>query len=533
MVFFDGGQQIPERPDYQYVSGIASGFTAPTSVRDAGVVIVGGGPCGLFAAAVLHGYGMRRVTVVERAETERETDVSRAYLFSLSVRGQAIVREILGLLEYLRGHSATPEGVRRCDVAMDTKARPLNPWDGYKPGLMFLRSRFVRALRGWVRERCPEVCVMYGARVECIAFEEGGVSRIDCAQADGSRERLEGRLVLACDGANSVVVAALRAAEAEAEASADGSLRRVVKSTRGFAACQLTSDVVGWHARSVVLHADAFRHVEVAALSAPLRTYWTYVRGREFDLVAMPILPDDEAHLGGLLAIVVRPPDNPVWRIADVEDGFAIFQANFPQLHVRDCVSPQSMRAFIAGRGITFAPLSHPRSLVARVGLHDDDGGGGGVVIMGDAAHYLLPDSGQGLNSALEDVAILAQALGQAPGTASLQDVLARYEARRNPDVSALVELYSFAGQWRDESRVWRCRRKQMDNWTRAFWSRRFPSVFYPQVFAMNGKGWSYAVMRRRYRLTTYRLIVVSVACVFAAVMLSCAIGKILRYPFQ
>jgi 2-polyprenyl-6-methoxyphenol hydroxylase-like FAD-dependent oxidoreductase len=54
------------------------------------------------------------------------------------------------------------------------------------------------------------------------------------------------------------------------------------------------------------------------------------------------------------------------------------------------------------------------------------------VVLIGDAAHAMAPNLGQGANSALVDAAVLVWELAQ-PG--EQKDALARYEARRRPAV--------------------------------------------------------------------------------------------------
>jgi 2-polyprenyl-6-methoxyphenol hydroxylase-like FAD-dependent oxidoreductase len=56
----------------------------------------------------------------------------------------------------------------------------------------------------------------------------------------------------------------------------------------------------------------------------------------------------------------------------------------------------------------------------------------GRLVLLGDAAHAMAPNLGQGANSAIVDAAVLALELVRA---GPLDDVLARYTARRRPAV--------------------------------------------------------------------------------------------------
>lgn len=62
-------------------------------------------------------------------------------------------------------------------------------------------------------------------------------------------------------------------------------------------------------------------------------------------------------------------------------------------------------------------------------------------VLLGDAAHAMAPNLGQGANSALVDAAVLAHELCSAP---SLDAALAAYDRRRRPAVS---RVQSFAGR--------------------------------------------------------------------------------------
>jgi 2-polyprenyl-6-methoxyphenol hydroxylase-like FAD-dependent oxidoreductase len=53
-------------------------------------------------------------------------------------------------------------------------------------------------------------------------------------------------------------------------------------------------------------------------------------------------------------------------------------------------------------------------------------------VLLGDAAHAMAPNAGQGANSALVDAAVLAYVLERAP---TVEAALAAYTARRRPRV--------------------------------------------------------------------------------------------------
>lgn len=61
------------------------------------------------------------------------------------------------------------------------------------------------------------------------------------------------------------------------------------------------------------------------------------------------------------------------------------------------------------------------------------------VVLLGDAAHAMTPNIGQGAGMAMEDAATLAEELASAPG--GLPEALANYAARREPRVDLIMRV--------------------------------------------------------------------------------------------
>jgi 2-polyprenyl-6-methoxyphenol hydroxylase-like FAD-dependent oxidoreductase len=68
------------------------------------------------------------------------------------------------------------------------------------------------------------------------------------------------------------------------------------------------------------------------------------------------------------------------------------------------------------------------------------------IALLGDAAHAMTPNLGQGAAQALEDAVTLAIEVGPASTAAGIAAGLARYEAARRPRVSALVRNSRRAG---------------------------------------------------------------------------------------
>jgi 2-polyprenyl-6-methoxyphenol hydroxylase-like FAD-dependent oxidoreductase len=72
----------------------------------------------------------------------------------------------------------------------------------------------------------------------------------------------------------------------------------------------------------------------------------------------------------------------------------------------------------------------------------------GRAVLLGDAAHAMTPNIGQGAGMAMEDAAVLADELqGAARGTQPLERALERYEERRRPRVESVARISRGVGE--------------------------------------------------------------------------------------
>ncbi len=118
--------------------------------------------------------------------------------------------------------------------------------------------------------------------------------------------------------------------------------------------------------------------------------------------------------------------------------------------------------ASVAGFRALFAPFTDPRVVRAFEQLTSTAGVlctdieevrqpawvRGRVVLLGDAAHALTPNMGQGAGMAMEDAAVLAAELAAvADGRRSLPAALAAYESRRRPRVELVMRLSRRVGE--------------------------------------------------------------------------------------
>lgn len=311
------------------------------------------------------------------------------------------------------------------------------------------------------------------------------------------------RLVLACDGRNSVVAEQLALL---------GSDNAHVRSTAGFQRVERQSTSVGLKVKSIVLARSTFRdlgllgeltffdYARALAGAKKVKTDLTNERkgkgcftgdcrversmgmgyddnvGKEytptddtrFSISLLPVTPIDIDFLDGVLGTIIMPPTHSLLRLSDVDSAYEAFARNLPQVpDIRALISRAQMQSFINHKAGTFPPIGRRASLAAAVdfdlgsstcsALEDPNSGagseerlklrgdgksiGGAVILLGDAAHWFPPDIGQGVNSGLEDVVTLMEVLHNLPIQASFCHLATAYEAKRTDDVDALLHV--------------------------------------------------------------------------------------------
>lgn len=217
----------------------------------------------------------------------------------------------------------------------------------------------------------------------------------------------------------------------------------------------------------------------VSVVGAGIRGATVRPRARQFNLVAFRTGDDDAG--AAPLSLVLAPPGHDLWAVKSGSELRALFAENFPTVPgggaslFRDETAAEEVAAAPSG---SLPRMVVPHSLVAAVTPVADGGGHdagytasglrvggmteGGVALLGDAAHPVPPDLGQGVNAGLTDVEAFVAALDcPAPpcgGAAAARDgggsslrgsatlsplhaALATYAAERSAEAAALCGL--------------------------------------------------------------------------------------------
>ncbi|CAE7218604.1 bna4 [Symbiodinium microadriaticum] len=113
-----------------------------------------------------------------------------------------------------------------------------------------------------------------------------------------------------------------------------------------------------------------------------------------------------------------------------------------------------------------------------------DDSDHGAAVLIGDSLHSLPPDIGQGVNSALEDVTVLARCLDSA-GKGATRTAARAYEDARMPDVRALIDIVQVAAPFQYSQAPWRGRLWNISFLTRFLLNKLVPKFFDLPLFLL------------------------------------------------
>ncbi len=361
---------------------------------DCDVIIVGGGPVGLYLAAALGQRGLRVELFEARDGTSRHPAANansartmehfRRIGVSAAIRRLGLPGDYAPDIAYftrITGHELARLHQPPSDEAERWARLRGFAWPTPEPphrcSQLFVEPVLLEAARA-----CPSVTVHFGRRVVDVAQTAGSVTAtVEAADAaeGAARRTVRARYLVGCDGPRSVVRKSLGIGYGG-----------VAGEKRAF---------MGGQMDAVYFHAPELYRVSP---HAPAWQYWTFTPQQR----ALMIAVDGKGHF--IINVQAR-------------DG--------------EAADPAAIRARIReaiGADVPFEIRSTSR-WTAGYTLVADRFGEGRVLLAGDAVHLFTPTGGLGYNTGIDDAANLAWKLEAAIRGEGGAGLLDSYEAERRP----------------------------------------------------------------------------------------------------
>lgn len=469
----------------------------------ANVLIVGGGPAGLATALMLAKRGWKHITVLEQRPAADYYEPDKSFNYLIDGRGQKFT-DFFGLTEQLANISVPstefyltqikPNGNRKTSkLPIVDSNRKTAYWIPRKAFVLLL---YQEISRNWQ----DNITVMFNTK--CIAINHGDGEKLEIIVEENNANivRFEPDFLIGCDGINSIVRKTLKDWD---------------KSKSGKFEMQLFPSPSSGLRYKVLSLAPNFpldfngTERAVSDMSYVIRGA---LRGRQryVFLGLFPLKNPDESRT----ANIITRPDHEIWKLKNREDLYNFLEKAFPQLPIHQIVSPEEADRFAKSEGGYFPIPQYCAGL--HFLLKQQSADAVGVVLLGDAIHCFPPDIGQGVNSALEDVYILNEALSRSDD--DISQALPLYESLRFPDVKPLIRLAQTAFPWQyNQDRLGRWL-WNINFFLRFLLSRLLPYIFSPPAFFMiQNHQLSYQEIWLRVQRTNQRLYLLGliIICVF------------------
>lgn len=442
------------------------------------VLIVGGGPAGLATALMLAHRGWTKITVLEKRPSADYYEPDKSFNYLINGRGQKLT-DLLGLTDSLSklGVPNTEFSITRIFASGKRKTSKLPSFfSNRKTAYWIPRQVFVQLLyeeieRNWQ----DQITVLFDT--QCTAINKittQGIQTLEVVaqQAHKQVERFEPFFLVGCDGLKSIVRNKLK----QCDRPERFEMQQFPSPSSG-----LKYKVFSFPANFPLdsQHQDTAVSTMAYAIKGAGRS-----RTRFVSLGLLPIKDDTAPRT----ANIITHQDHQIWQMKTGEQLLQFLEQDFPQLPIREIISIEEADRFAKSEGGVF-PIPQFCS-----GLHyllkSSTAIQSGVVLLGDAVHCFPPDIGQGVNSALEDVFTLHEALAQSQD--DLKEALPHYEAMRARDVYGLVRLAQTAAPWQYNQNRLRSRLWAIQFFLRLGISRLFPVVSPPAFFLLQDQQFSY-----------------------------------------
>lgn len=456
-------------------------MTEESSSAHNSVLIVGGGPTGLATALMLARRGWTNIIVLEKRTSADYYEPDKSFNYLIDGRGQKLL-DLLGLTESLSDLGVPntefyitrilPNGKRK------TSKLPIINSDR-KTAYWIPRRVFVQWLYQEIKQHWQDRITVYFdtqcTEINAITTPEGN-SLLEVVAQNSQSEivRFEPFFLIGCDGIRSRVRTVLK--------QWDHSYR--------FEVQQYPSPSSGLKYKvlslppNFALDAQQQDHA-VSTMAYAIRGVWKD-RTRSLTLGLLPLKDETIPRTVN----IITQPDHQIWSLKTGEEVLQFLEQDFPQLPIRQIISIEEADRFAQSEGGIFPIPQFCPGLYRVLTSASSEKISAGVLLLGDAVHCFPPDIGQGVNAALEDVAVLNEVLCQSQG--DLTQALPCYEAMRAMDVKAVVQLAQIAAPWQYNQNRLRGRLWAIQFFLRLGISRVFPAVSPPAFFLLQNHQLSY-----------------------------------------
>ncbi|RQH45935.1 FAD-dependent monooxygenase [Okeania hirsuta] len=493
-------------------------MSTETKNSNQNAVIIGGGPAGFATAIMLAKRGWHQITVLEKRPAADFYEPDKSFHYLIDGRGQNFT-DLLGLTEKLAKISVPNTDFYLTEIKADgnRKTSKLPIIDPNRKTAYWLQRRIFLQLLFQEIEENWQHCITVLFNTKCLKIEqknsklqiiaqkiieEGRKKEEEGRREDQRTEKVDGNsqqpttsflitpsncqhavdgvlkekdrqktyqfephLLVGCDGINSLVRQTLDNWD-------NSGTNKFKMQFFPSASSGLKYKVLTIQPNFPIEHNSSERAVSTMAYA---------IRGAFSDSqhsVSLGILPFAQPN-EPRTANIIRPPNHEIWNLPDGEKLYAFLEKAFPQLPINQIILPEESDRFAKSKGGYFPIPQYCSGLHWLLPTREN----GGVVLLGDAIHCFPPDIGQGVNSALEDVCILDQALSQTNDIIS--DALPLFESLRSPDIKPLIRLAQTAFPWQYNQNIPRKRLWTINFFIRLLLSRILPFIFSPPAFMM------------------------------------------------
>lgn len=446
-----------------------------TPVVDKVAIVVGGGPAGLATALMLAKNGWTNITVLEKRPSADFYEPDKSFHYLIDGRGQKFT-DLLGLTDRLSKVSVPNSEVDFTVIQSNGSRKTLKlPISPNRKTAYWLPRRALGLLLYQEIEQNWQHCITVLFDTDCVEinkiatdFDESEKIKIVAEGIKGNVLTFEPHLLVGGDGINSIVRQTLLKWD-KSDRSDKFQMKQFPCGSAGLRYKVLTLPP------KLPLDRSGSEYT-ISNMAYAIRGAF---RGRK-RAVSLGLLPMKNP-TDPRTANIITWPDHDIWQLHDTKQMYNFLEKAFPQLPVSEILPPEEVARFTKSQGGRFPNPQYCSRLYFLLGPSADIRPG--VVLLGDAIHCFPPDTGQGVNSALEDVCVLHEALSARDN--DLSGALPLYESWRYEDVKALVRLAQIAYPWQYNQAPLRNRLWRVNARLRLHLSKLLPQIFSPLAFSM------------------------------------------------